>query len=127
MRARIGAWVVAALLTASCATAPTNLSSSGVAAFHATRVVKVLDIVRDVAIDAEAAKPPRLSTNTTRQVVTWHKAAVTTIGAVPGGWRPIVLAGLDALDAALPLGERAWLTPYLDAARMLILEIPNAQ
>jgi hypothetical protein len=115
--------VLSALSTSSCAKAPPNLSPSGVAAFHGTQVVKALDLVRDTAIVAEMQQPPLVRTETARAIIVWHRAAVMTIGASPGGWKPTVSAGLDAIDRALSDSERATLTPYIALARTLIAEV----
>jgi len=124
---RRSALVVLALvtlaLTAACAKAPPTLSPSGAAAFQAKRAVVVLDLVRDTAIAAEAQTPPLVSTTTTRAIVTWHRAAVATIGVVPTGWRSAVATGLDQVDRALADSERAVLAPYLALARALIAEV----
>jgi len=111
------------ILSSACAKAPPNLSPSGAAAFQATRVVKAIDLVRDTAIAADAQTPPLVSPATTRAIVTWHRAAVTTIGAAPSGWKPTVTTGLDQVDRALAEGERAVLAPYLALARALIAEV----
>ena len=115
--------LVILLAVPGCVHAPPNLSPSGVAAFNATRVVKALDVLRDFAVDANAQIPPLLSTATTRKVVTYHRSAVTTIGAVPSGWVPVVTTGLDEVLRDLPDTERATLTPYVALVKTLILEV----
>lgn len=112
-----------AACASQCAKTPPTLSPKGAAAFHATRVVKALDVVRDTAIDANAQQPPLISEDTARKVVTWHRAAVLTIGASPQGWAPTVTTGLDQLLASLPPSDRAQLGPYLSAAKLLIVEV----
>jgi len=107
----------------SCASAPPQLSPSGVAAFQARRVVKALDILRDFAIDAEAQTPKVLSTTTTRKVVTYHRSAVSTIGQVPSGWAPTVSQGLLEVQRDLPAAERARLGPYFSLVSALIAEV----
>lgn len=111
------------LMTPSCAKAPPALSPAGTAAFNATRVVKALDVLRDVAIDAEAQSPKLISTANTRKIVSYHEAAVKTIGAVPGGWRPTVLAGLEQLRAEIPAGEYARIAPFVALVQTLIAEV----
>jgi hypothetical protein len=105
----------------SCAVqSPPTLSPAGTAAFQATRVVKALDILRDFAIDAEAQDPKLISTDNTLKVVNFHEAAIKTIGAVPGGWKATVQAGLDQLkDDVLP-AEWQRLLPYVALIKSLI-------
>ena len=79
----------------SCAKAPPTLSPAGTAAFHALQVGHALDIVRDVANDANRQTPPLISNTALLKIVNWHEAAVRTIVAVPSGWKPTVLAGLE--------------------------------
>ena len=90
----------AAPLSTGCNKTPPALSPEATAAFHATRVIKVLDVVRDAAIAANELIPPAIQTNDTRTVVLWHKTAVQTIAAVPGGWKPTVKAGIYALTCS---------------------------
>jgi hypothetical protein len=106
---------------ASCAgKAPPTLSPAGTAAFNATRVVKALDILRDFAVDGEAQTPPVISTDNTRKVVAFHRAAVTTIGAVPGGWKPVVTTGLDQLQHDLLPEEWRRILPYVALVKSAI-------
>jgi hypothetical protein len=134
-------WVALAFLALSCTPVPTPLSPDARAAFHATRVVQVLDVVRDAAIAANEVVPPVLSTNATRQVVLWHKTAVQTIQAVPNGWQATVKAGIYTLtcdpyaianpppispppcQSPLAPAEVARLTPYVRLALVVIGEV----
>lgn len=111
-------------LCLGCASAPPNLSPAGTAAFHGTRVIKALDLLRDTAVDANNLVPPLVSTDTTRKVVTYHKSAITIIHSTPTGWKATVLTGLDALAAQLPATEKAQLGSYLTLAKTLIQETP---
>lgn len=115
--------VIVLALAVACAKAPPNLSPAGTAAFHATRVVKALDVFRDAAISANDQSPPLISTATTRQIVLYHKSAVTMIGAAPSGWVLVVQTGLTELDKNLPTHERQQLAPYVALVRTLIVEV----
>ena len=118
--------LIAALLvmaTVGCAKAPPSLSPAGTAAFHATRIVRALDLFRDAAISANDQSPPLISTNTTRQIVLYHRSAVTTIGAAPSGWAPVVQTGLAELVKNLPAHERQQLAPYVVLVQTLIAEV----
>lgn len=112
--------VATALALFGCAKAPPTLSPAGAAAFQATRVVKALDVLQDFAIGAEAQTPKLLSTDNTRKVVTYVGASVKTIDAVPGGWKPTVLAGLTALEHEVPAAEWSRIVPYVNLVKALI-------
>ena len=89
--------LVLAINLVGCQPPPPDLTPDAKLAFQATRVVAVLDVLRDGAIAANEQVPPLMTTNDTRNVVLWHKTAVQTIRAVPSGWKPAVMAGLYAL------------------------------
>lgn len=117
---------------ASCAKAPVGLSPSGTAAFHARKVVRALDVLRDFAVDAEAQNPKVLSTQTTRIIVLAHREALRAIEAAPGGWRPVVEKVLETLSCSggpscaspIPEGDRQKILPYLALTRAVIQEVP---
>lgn len=108
----------------SCAKAPPTLSPAGAAAFHATRVVKALDVLQDFAIAAEAQNPKLLSTEQTRTVINCVSTSVKTIGAVPDGWKPTVTAGLAQLQRDLPPDAWARVQPYVALVKTLMEVIP---
>jgi hypothetical protein len=96
------------------------LSPAGETAYQARRVVQALDVLRDAATDAEAQTPKLISTANTRKIVDFHESAVKTIGAVPGGWRPTVSAGLTQLQADLPPADWSRIAPYVTLVKALI-------
>lgn len=121
-----------------CQPAPPNLTPDAQAAFQASRVITVLDVVRDAAISANALAPATFSTGDTRNVVVWHQTAVKVIQAAPGGWKATVrqsLYQLTCLPAALdvptivpcvsPLSASAVtkITPYASLALVVIAEV----
>lgn len=108
----------------SCAKAPPTLSPAGTAAFHALEVGHALDIVRDVANDANMQTPPLISNAALLKIVNWHEAAVRTIVAVPGGWKLTVLAGLDQLQHEVPPAEWQRIAIYVALLRTVINEVP---
>jgi hypothetical protein len=116
--------VALALVVADCAKAPPSLSPVGVRAFHASRVVEVLDLVRDVAIAAEAVTPKLLSTDKTRLIVEWHRTTVASAGALVSGWQAGALAGLESWVGQLNDAELAVVRPYVILARAIIAEVP---
>src|SRR6266550_45349 len=76
-----------ALVQSACAAkAPPSLSPEATTAWYGTRVIKALDLLRDSATSAEAAHPQLLSTETTRRIVLYHRAALQTIHDAPAGW-----------------------------------------
>ena len=106
-----------------CVHAPPNLSPAGIAAFNGTRVIKALDVIRDIAIDANAQQPALISTATTRKIVIFHESALRTIKEVPGGWVTTVIAGLTELARNLPPQERQQLAPYIVLAQTVLREV----
>lgn len=114
---------LASFSIADCAHPPPTLSPVGVRAFNATRAVAILDVVRDTAIAAEAARPQLLSTASTRAVVDWHRAAVAAAGATPQGWQAAVLASLDGVERTLAPAEKTVLAPYFVLVRTILREV----
>lgn len=126
-----------AVWASGCAPTPKPLSPAATAAFHATRVVAVLDVFRDATIAANELVPPAVTTDSTRTVVLWHKTAVQVIQAVPTGWQATVKAGLYALTChplaapAVPIActpqlkpeEVTRLAPYVGLVIVVINEV----
>ena len=113
--------LVLLLTFAGCAAkAPPQLSPAGSAAFYSTQAVKSLDVLRDFSIAAAAQTPPLISKANTLKVVNFHEAAVKTINAVPGGWRPTVSAALAQLQHDILPAEWQRLLPYIQLVRSLI-------
>lgn len=110
-------------LPTACAKAPPTLSPAGVSAFNALRVGHALDLIRDTANDAAHQSPPLVSRASLLKIVDWHEAAVKTIVAVPGGWKPTVLASLDALKAAIPDAEWQKIALYVSLLKTVIADV----
>lgn len=115
--------LLAFLALPSCASAPPTLGPVAAADFQKTRVIKALDVFRDFAIDAEAAKPQVISTDTTRKVVTYHQATLKILDAAGSDWRSLVATSLDALVPTLPEKDRAKVAPYVALVKALLLEV----
>ena len=97
------------LLMVGCAKkAPPNLTPQATTAFHATRVVKALDLAMDAAMAAEAQTPKAISTDSARQIVEFHQMAVRTIHAIPSGWKLTVSTSLDELQNHLGADALRW-------------------
>lgn len=95
-----------------------NLTQPGITALHTTEVIKVLDVIRDTAVDGLAAKVIPEATST--RVVDWHRAAVLTIQQAPNGWSATTISGLNNLKATLTSSEVSVIGPYIDSAIALI-------
>ncbi len=106
----------------SCAKAPLNLSPQATAAWHGTRAIHALDTLRDIAIDGNMTVPPIFTTATTREVVEYHKSAITVIHAAPSGWQATVQSGLDELVKALPPAARQQFGPYVVLLKTVLKE-----
>lgn len=100
-----------------------NLSPSGRAAYHAIRVVKALDLVRDIAITAEMQTPKLMSTNSTRKVVLYHQSVLKTIAAVPDGWLEVAMTGLQELQKQIPPEEWKQIDPYIRLVLVIYQEV----
>lgn len=106
-----------------CTHAPPQLGPVAAADFQKLRVIKALDLLRDFAIDAEAATPKVLPTATTRQIVTYHASALRILDAAGTGWRPLLASSLAALTAAVPAADRATVAPYIALIQALLSEV----
>jgi hypothetical protein len=112
-----------ALPSTSCTKAPPNLSPAGAAAFQKTRVIKGLDLLRDFAVDAEAAQPQVLNTATTRKIVQAHQSILRIMDAAGNGWQALVGTSLDEVVNSLPAGDRAKVAPYVALVKALLAEV----
>lgn len=110
------------IISSGCAKAPPTLSPTGQREFYATRVIKVLDIVRDFAIDGEAAGV--VATNDTRTIVLWHKSAVQVASSVGANWQTVVSTTLDSTVANLKPETKTKLAPYVALVKAVLAEVP---
>ncbi len=101
--------------------APASLSTQGQSAFYRTRLVKALDVIRDTAVDAEAAGA--LSTATTRKVVVAHESLLKVIDVAAAGWKAAVGTGMDELTRDLPPSEAQLLRPYVALIKIVLQEV----
>lgn len=110
------------LAPAACAPPPPHLSPTSTTAFQKTRIIRVLDLLRDTAIDGSSEVPPVLSTATARKVVQAHQAALKAIQASDTGWPQavsVILAQLSHDPSLLP-EEAQRLAPYFALAAELL-------
>ena len=119
----IGLLTFAPLSLGGCAKAPPELSPVGTQAFHKTRVIKALDLLRDVAIDAEAQSPKVFSTADTRKVVLYHQSALKIIQATDAGWQAAVGTSLDEVVNRLDPAAQPKVAPYATLIKVLLAEI----
>lgn len=108
----------------ACASNPSpSLTPVGQAAVTATQVIKALDVVRDTAVDLNAAQPPILSSKVTLQIVNFHESAVKVILAAPTGWKNTVVAALGQLQSDLSPADYARIAPYVALVQTLIASV----
>lgn len=107
----------------ACTPPPPQLGPVAQADFQKTRVIKGLDLLRDFAIDAEAASPQVLSTATTRKVVAYHQSALKILDAAGGNWRALVGTALDEALVNIPTKEAQQLAPYVALVKALLVEV----
>ena len=100
-------------LSACASNAPPNLSPQAAQAWRGTRVIHVLDVFRDAAIDANAQTPPLLSTDLTRSIVKFHAASLEIVKNGPTGWIEMLRLGLREVQKRLTGRERELLDPYV--------------
>ncbi len=93
-----------------------QLTAPGVQALHKVEVLKALDVVRDLAIDGEAAKV--VPTTTAAIVVKAHKSILEVMKQAD--WKSGTLAALDQLKTDIPTKDRVQFTPYIDSAILII-------
>lgn len=123
-RAYRTAVLLAVVLTAACAHAPPNLSPPATVAWHGTRVITAMDVVRDIAVAANHTTPPALSTDTTRVIVTWHRTALVVVHQSPQGWTTTVATSLTEALRNLPPAEQRTLQPYVTLVMTVLQEVP---
>ena len=91
-----------------------NLTAPGVAALQKTEAIKLLDVIRDTAVDGEAAKV--IPTATTQKIVLWHRSAIEVIKQTSSGWQAITITSLQQLQKDLPSNVEKIIEPYIIAA-----------
>lgn len=107
-----------------CASAPPNLSPQATTAWHQHEIQKDLDLIRDVAQEANAQVPPILSTAATRAITLWHRTAITLVHDQPSGWQQQVQDGLTALQTNLSAPDYARIARYVALAKAVLQELP---
>lgn len=117
-----------ALSFVACVHPPPTLGPVAQADYKKTQVIKVLDLLRDAAVDANAQTPPLISTATTRKVVTVHQAALRTIQASDQGWASAVGAALAQLghDPTILPSEVQKLAPYFTLIASVIQQVQTS-
>lgn len=106
-----------------CAKAPPELLPPAKQAFYKERVLKVLDLVRDFAIDGEATDPKVVTTTDTRHIVEWHASTVKIMLAADSGWVPAVTQSLDEVETKLSPATRPKVRPYFTLVKTVLQEV----
>lgn len=123
----LGVGSMMTLPTAGCSAvtkAPPTLSAQATTAWYGTRVIRVMDLLRDTAIDAAKTKPkPLVSHQTMIQVVTWHRTAIDIVHASPLGWQRAVLAALDGLKNQVQAEDKPMLAMYIALVENTLREV----
>lgn len=113
-----GAFTAGACITK----APEVYTPTQAQAFYKYRVIKALDLVRDIAIDAGNETPPLIAEQSVRDIVEYHRSALLIIRATDKGWQPAVSKSLDELIAHLPGSAAKLLRPYTTLASAILGE-----
>ena len=106
-----------------CSKAPPNLSPAATRAFYNTRVLQVMDLLRNTAQDAAAQPTPLISQNTAIAITEWHQASILIMNASVSGWEATVREGLVQLFAKLPDQEQRLLSPYFQIVTVILQEV----
>lgn len=118
-------WMIAVLfalvVAPACAHKPPTLGPAASAAWTQHEVQKDLDVVRDIAVDANTQG--LLSLKATREVVKWHRTAITLVHDAPSGWKDTVLKGLDELQVNLDPADYRRISQYVALAKTVLQEV----
>ncbi len=117
--------LVVMLFSGACAPPPT-LTPPGRVAFQVTRVVKALDTLRDIALNANAQIPPLVSDVTAGRIVRYHQATLTTLQTQvdQDNWKATASSGLKAVVATFTPDEQHTLQPYVTLVQVVLQEVP---
>lgn len=102
---------------------PPNLSPTGAREWQETRVIKALDLARDIAVEANTTMPPLLNQDTTRRVVLYHETALHAIHAAAAGWQAVAQSLTTDLSKTLTSAEQTTLRPYLSSIQAILKEL----
>jgi len=97
----------------------TPRSPEATTAWQSHEIQKSLDLIRDIAVDANAMDPPVLTTDATRFVVKFHSIAIQLVHDRPNGWQAGVLQGLNELSQVLDATDFAVIAKYVLLTRGL--------
>ncbi len=111
------------LVAPGCAKAPPNLTPQAVAAFHGTQLIRDLDRLRDVAVDAHRTVPPLIDAEVTLKIVKWHEQSLLTVRAATTGWKSALRQSLVSLEQELPPRVREVVGPYLAVIRIIMEDV----
>lgn len=101
-------------------TAPASLGSTAKVKWHGERVIRAIDVLRDIAVSAHANG--LMAERDTRSVVEWHRSVLEVIHAAPTGWESAVSTGLAGVVGNLPPAQQQQLRPYVTLVQELLRE-----
>src|SRR5678809_1817092 len=113
--------LIVLFLLSGCAPVPppannTPRSPEATTAWKQHEIQKSLDLIRDIAIDANEMVPPVLTTDATRYVVKFHSVAIQLVHDQPNGWQAGVMQGLRELSQLLDTSDYAVMASYVSLA-----------
>lgn len=126
--------LVVVLVFGGCASTPPSLSPAGVISYQANEAVLIIGQTQNAAIELnkiQRCEPapsvvctPLLSDRNTGVVVDAATDGLTTLRAVPAGWRATTSAAIDRIAMRLDAAGQAKFSAYLQAARSMLAAIP---
>ncbi len=123
MKSLIFVWCLALLALPGCVVTPPHLSPAASWAFNETRIIKSLDVLRDVVVDANAQKPPLVREAFMLATVKYHRSALVIIHAHALGWQSMVNQGTDELVKHVPANEAQLMKPYAVLLKVILNEV----
>ena len=128
---RTAALLSVVCLMAGCVKPSPNLSPAGQRLHQATEIVVAINAFQKASIELNAIQVceplpcrPLLSDRNTGIVVDAVADALTTIRAVPDGWRATTIALLDRVTMRLDAAGQERLVRYLELVRAVLGAVP---
>lgn len=115
--------LVGLLALPSCTHTPPNLGPVAAQDFQKTRIIKALDLLRDFAIDGEAAHPQAVPTPLARKIVTYHQSTLHILDAAGTGWKALVGTSIDEFVNQLTPTEQTRVRPYVGLVKAILAEV----
>jgi hypothetical protein len=116
---RLSALVLVVALGVACGKNAPVVTPDAQQAFDKVRVVNALNLLRDIAVVANAQTPPVISDATLVKVNTYYNAAIGTVNASGHGWAVTLSVALDEVVKTFPEHEQGALGFYTGLLRSL--------